>query len=439
MSTVFSGVVTPIGYTAGLMEAIATQSVIGRESDLASLLSELAPKIEAFGYRDLSARLESSAKLLRNGGMRRADWLHHPLNLELERMGGRLAGGEPAEDVFSGGRAAEELAEVVQGGRRGRATPALRSVRDKGSAIGPPPEIQWEQFGTPKHPGPMQPSEDVVTAGQRFAFMFSYVAGWAGAGDTAAGTEKFYGISDDMRHRIEKGKFVPKNFGSFPSEIAGALLLQAHGVEPLYGQLLQELLIHAMFESYGWSLGLPLPEASWDIHFVYGLRRYLCQLLMTPAGKERALEDRALQRVADGKNSLEEVRWHPRQTRREVFERWLQGMTAGNIERWEALRRFLGEKILELIGWRSPRNGADWGQQVQWAVRRFVAGYHYGALPARGLPFATDLIIRFVMARDVRRVDPKFAKGLVMMMGAYLSSAESEYLNGIIPAANGGD
>lgn len=431
MSNLAAGMVTPQDYVVGLLSDLEGQTVSSEETVIARTLEDLSPHIERLGNRDLAVRIARVMEALRSGQIQRARFATLPLLRELAQLKTALEGGESIEAVLFAREAASRLAGI-EGPRRFPKSITAREILR--SPIGQPPVIHWEKFGTKLHPFKAPGNlETEATAGRRLAYALSYIAGAAGLGETSAEREEFFGMGPEARRKLDRGLFFPKALGNFPTEESHAILKKTAQIESLYGKLVQELMIQAIFESQGWSLGVPLAQATWDIHLLYGLRRYVAEQLLMPQTREKVLEDEALLKVVQGKRLLTDVRWHPGLTRREVFEPWLVGMNKGQPAQLERQKRFIGESYLRSWGWQAPKNEAGWELQLQWMVRKWIAHYHYGALPARGLPFSVDVIVRFAAARYPARVNPQFARKLLAMMGDYYSKTAIDALGAEIP------
>lgn len=390
----------------------------GSEEVIAGTLEELAPRFEDLNKADLAGRLKKYAAALRDGNTRRAGFLQSELFATLEKLKEALEEGAPLDEALEGKRASEALAELGAGleTRLDRSITA-RTVPLRLS-IGPAPLITWKLFGSKMHPAPEPPSADIQTAGQRLSYFVFYVAGDAGHGESNIATANYYEISEEQLRRLQKGNFAPKALGQFPTEEAARLIAKASCLEPHYGQLLRELVIHAIFESQDWSLGLPQKEAPWDISFMYALRRYVAEQLLTKKGGEKVLNDTALRKVIQSRRNLQKVDWHPGQTRREIFEKWLTAMNngSGDPALLDRRRKYIGDGILKAVGWKTPGPGATKEQQLQWRLRHWIAHHHYGALPARGLPYPTNTLLRFAFAKNPTDLDEDFRRGILEMI-----------------------
>lgn len=420
--TIGSGIVTPTGYAATLLDQIVTTSPTSAEDQIALSLSNLADGMGQWGDVDLAARLDKISRALVEGDYTRSQWATSELLEELEKIQQALLDGKDIREVIDGRIDAQALEEITSGrqARRFAPTPPVSP------AVGPPPPIKWFQYGSPEHPAPLEPSPEVNTSARRLNYVVHYVAGMAVAVETGGETEEFYGISAAARRRLERGIFIPKLLGkNFPTEDAHSIVEKAHSVEPRYGELVQELMIQSAFEMVGWPLGVPVAETSWDVSFLYALRRFLVsQMFTSKENVETLFADRALVRVVQGKASLADVRWHPGRTRHDVYENWLHQISRGNEASMAVQRQFIGNGLLRSIGWPPPRNGVTKEQRLQWMVRKWIVYYHYGALPARGLPLPTDVIIRFAMARQPERVTPAFAVKLLDMTKDFYPATE---------------
>ena len=411
-----SGIVTPAAYISGLLSDLSTASVTGGVEELALILDDLTSTLGDQNQASLAGRVAEVSKALRTGGLHRAAFLQSPLAQHLESLSEALARGDALEDAFSGKRSERDELEQLLQNRPPRLDRSV-TARHVRLSIGPPPLIHWRDFGSIEFPPANPPSADIQTAGERLSYFVFYVAGIAQHGESNIQTAAFYKISEALLRKIRGGLFAPKALGQFPSEIASKLISKASSIEPKYGQLMQELIFQAFFESQGWSLGLPQKEAPWNISFMYALRRHVARKLLTEEGREEILEDRALISVVKGEASLEEVRWHPGLTRREVFEKWLTAINnGGDSARLEKQRRYIGDGILRATGWKALSARAPEALKLQWEFRQWIAYHHYGALPARGLPFSTQILIRFALARNPTGLQPQFVEAIRRMI-----------------------
>ncbi len=416
------GVMTPQTYLLDLLGQLATQSVLSDEVQIATTLEELSEPAGQFVDPALKESVLQAAGDLKSGRWGRSQFLQSRLYHRLEGVRNTLDLGE--------GSVAEALAAISSVDTAGSlrrlpiARPAVRA------SIGPPPEIRWEEFGTVKNPmHPPKSPEASSTAGRRLAYALRYIAACARAGETEMAVEAFLKISPEQRRKLDRGDFVPKALGQFSSAQVQFMIGQAANVERRFGLLVQELFIHAIFESQGWSLGVPLPQASWDIYMLYWLRRYVA--LQIISGNKKILEDPALVKIVQGKSRLTDTKWHTGKVRRDIFEPWLVGASFGKRDKLDAMCRRIGDDFVRLWKWQPPKNGSGWELQVQWMVRQWIAYYHYGVLPARGLPFHVDVIRRFAVAKPAN-VQPQFARQLLAMMRDYFSKVELDAVGGLI-------
>lgn len=459
-TTAFAGVITPTASALDLLGSVMQRSAIGQPAEVAELLVDLAPVMENQGVRgtDLAGRLREASRKLKSKEYGRNDWSRTQTYKDLRKVAANLQAGHSLNEALRGGTSFEEDEATplrIEGGRRLASRPILRET------VGPLPIIHWEKYGNPQYPPPLAPEGDLGTAGRYFAYAFHTVASYAGhgVGDDKSAIEEFFGISREFHRRIEKGTAVPPQIGNFPTAMVGGMLMKAKEISPHYELLLRHLLILSMFEAYGWNLGEPLPEAPWDVDFLYSLRVYACTLLLTPKGRDEFEEDTALRKVIERKASLEDVSWYPRgKTRRDVFENWIQGITgerrAAVAQDSRALmaaaaigeeaRKKLGGKILATTGIKPPISGTTWRRQIQWAFQQWTSLHWYGALPAWGLSFTTGrLRSLFWSTPDQLRVrlKPKVAHGIVSMMSqtGFLDPSTRIYLTGLIPKEDGGE
>ncbi len=413
------GVITPQGRLASHLATLAELSSAGGDpAEIAEVLEGIAPSFEEQGKANLAARVIRFAAALKEGSTPRTVFLQSPLFRELDSLRERLGEDVPLETALQGRSAVEEFQRLTgpQTLRAQRFAPSSQVTHALRLAIGPKPLIDWKKFGSARYEAPREPSADVKTIGQQLAYFVFYAAGMAGHGESNSATAAFYEISEDQLRRLQKGLFAPEALGQFPSEAAFRLIAKATALTPPFGQLMRELLILAIFESQGWSLGQPRGDAFWDISFMYALRRYAAAQFLTERGKENVLADTALVRAIKNRNALERVDWHPGRTRREVFEPWLKALCGGDEKRLSAMRAYIGEGILKAAGWKKPPPHAGEDLQLQWRLRHWIAHHHYGALPARGLPFSTQIILRFAFAKNPADLTPGFRKGLLEMM-----------------------
>lgn len=459
-ATTFAGVITPTASALDLLGNVMKESGIGQPAKVAEVLVDLAPVVENQGDRgiDLAGRLREASQRLRAKGYNRADWPRTQTYKDLRKIAATLQAGHSLSEALRGGTAFEEDEAAplrIEGGRRLAPRPILRET------VGPLPTIHWDKYGNERYPPPLAPEGDLGTAGRYFAYAFHTVASYAGhgVGDDKAAIEGFFGISREFHNRIERGTAVPPQIGNFPTDRISVMLMKSKEISPHYELLLRHLLILSMFEAYGWNLGEPLPEAPWDVDFLYSLRVYACTLLLTPRGRDEFEEDTALRKVVERRASLEDVSWYPRgKTRRDVFENWIQGITgekrAGAAQDARALmvaaaigegaRKKLGEKILATTGIKPPISGATWRRQIQWAFQQWTCLHWYGALPAWGLLFTTGrLRSLFWSTPDQLRVrlKPSVAHGMISMMSlsGFLDASTQIYLTGLIPKEDGGE
>lgn len=391
--------VTPDVYIPSLLDTLTNVSLAENPLAIAEVLADLSGPVASLGGESLSASLAKFSGALRDGSYVPSQWrrsdFYTQLLVTMRRaiLEGRLTGeSAPSTQRF--------------------AAPLLFRPR-----VGPSPEIHWDEFGSSRFLAPLPPRSEINTLGLKVCYFVNYVAGQAGHGEHAIDMESFFEIGSGVRQRLQAGTLIPKAISLFPTREARQLIDKANALEPRYGDLMRELLRLAFFEVEGWSAVAPLPDAVWNESFLYELRSYVAEELM--ASEERAaavLEDKALIRVVRGENSLGDVRWHAGTTRREVYDAWLQKMSRGEEALLESRRNFLGERILRAIGWTAPRNGVNGELRVQWRLRDWIARHHYGALPAQGLPFSTEVILRFAMAKSPERVAPKFSAGLLGMI-----------------------
>lgn len=416
---------TTADYLRGLLGQVLQTSVSGQPAQIAGALDQAAQPLQDLGRNDLSARLQRTSGALKSGDYQRTDWVRSRLYGDLADIHASLERGDPVEEAVKARHSHEQLQSLVGPVSTRSSFMAARSPR---VSVGPLPRIEWEKFGTPEHPAPNPPSASITSAGKRLSYFFFYVASHAGYGETETATETFYGISSDLRRRIREGHFAPRAIGKFPSAEAHNIVFKASEIEPKYGQLMAELAVQAFFESQTWSLGLPTRDASWDIGMLYGLRRYLGHLLLTEDGKKTVMADEPLIRVARGLTSLTEVSWHAKdsKTRREAFEPWLTAMNPRNPD---PMRRALGNGVLKENNWFPPKAGASPESRLQWMLRYWIAHYHYGAIPARGLPYPPETIFRFALLRRPAEVNPDFGRNLLVMMGDFYTHEEKEALS----------
>jgi hypothetical protein len=177
-----------------------------------------------------------------------------------------------------------------------------------------------------------------------------------------------------------------------------------------------ELVVQAFFESQSWSLGLPVENAPWHIGLLYALRRHVGHRLLCEEGRKAVFDDQPLLRVVRGKVSLNQVNWYGHRTRREIFEGWIQAMSPHNQPRIDRQRRVIGDGILRQKNWKEPAAGSSEALQLQWVVRCWIAYRHYGAIPAAGLPFPSEQVLRFALAVKPGQLAPQFREGLMTMM-----------------------
>lgn len=416
------GIVTPAGYLSGLLSQLMTLS---RPKKISIILNDIVPKLKDLGRDDLAGRLTKVSLALTEGTYNTIDWQNSRVYDELTTIQEALQRGDPIEEAVNARQAAEELSDLTGPINHHPTSLIARPTR---TSIGPPPRIAWQKFGTAEHPAPNPPDALVHSAGKRLSYLVDFVAGIAGHGALEMDTESFYGISGDIRRSIRKGEFVPLALGKFLVHEARKLIDTASSITPRYGQLMRELIIESIFEAHGWSLGLPNETTPWDASFLYALRRYVTARLLTEDGKRQVLADRALIRVVRNKVSLEKVNWHPGRTRREAFEPWLLATNNGNSARLNMQRRFIGNGLLRAVGWKQPEPYSPNTLKLQWMVRYWIAHYHYGALPARGLPFSTQDIIRYAMAGQPDELIPAFKQGLKEMMSDFYTAEELDTL-----------
>jgi hypothetical protein len=413
---------TAAGYLQGLLGQMMVASVSGQETLIAGTLEQIAPPLQSFGREDLSTRLAHASNALKSGDYKRTDWLKSRLYGELSGIHEALKRGDPVEEAVKARQASEALGQLI-----GPLSSNLPSIvaRSPRVTVGPAPRIEWAKFGTAEHPAPNPPSASVTSAGKRLSYLFYYVAAHAGHGETDTATEQFFEISSALRRRLREGRFAPEALGQFPSSEAAKLIAKAAAVEPLYGKLMKELVTQSLFESQGWSLGLPAKDAPWNVFLLYGLRRHVACQLLSPEGRKTVLADRPLIQIVRGDHDrLQDVTWHPGRTRREVFESWLQGMSR-NAEHLAAQRRFLGDGFLRSMPrWAAPEEGASADARLQWLVRYWIAHCHYGALPARGLPYPPNTIFRFALAGRPTDVRAEFRADLIAMMRDFFTDEE---------------
>lgn len=438
-----AGVITPTGYALDMLEGLLRTSVTGSPARIAGELRVAIPLMERQGDSSLVERMREAARRLDAGELTRPDWGRTRLLGDLQGVAESIREGSGLGEALNGygGESGEGIRFETGFGPRLKPRVLLRE------SVGPLPEIRWEQYGDDRHPAPHPPSADLVSAGRLFHYAFKTVASYigVGVGENRKQIAQFFGIPESTVRQIERGLFVPKRIGDFPTDVAGAILLNAGKINPLYQRLLKDLLTWSAFEAYGWNLGKPVAEAPWDLYFLYYLRLYACQLLMTPRGRVQLTEDRGLYRVVQRKASLEEVSWYPAgKTRRDLFEGWIGGMTGEAKEgapetarrRGKEFRKGLGEKILRSTGLSAPKSGARWQRQIQWALQQWACVWHYGAFPAWGLPFSTGRLRGLFWAdfhQLTRRLTPQVAHGLVAMMAEHWGESAERYLTGIIP------
>jgi len=415
-----SGTITPTAYFLGLLNQINSASISGTPAELGGLLQDLAPRMNDFGRSEWATQLSTSALHLQNGEWGRTDFLRSRNFGALEKLRTQLENGTPLEEALTPPEVRQTLDALTsaQPPRHPLFRPPPRQT------VGPAPQIDWSSFGSARFPAPRPPSESVKTAGQRLSYFAYYVAGITGHGETETAVEQFYQISDELRRRLQGGLFAPDRLGQFPSSSAHKLLFRAHKTEPLYGQLMRELLIQSFFESQQWSLGLPLREAPWSISFLYALRRFVAQSLLTDAGKASVLEDETLVKAVRNLLSFEQVGGQGQRTRREIFEDWLHRMNPKDAERQDSQRSFIGNGILQEIGWKRPAHDASPALHFQWMVRYWIAHHHYGCLPARGLPIEPKHIVRFAFASRPTQIHPEFAGTLLTLMSDFYDADE---------------
>ena len=391
--------VTPDVYIPLLLDTLADVSFAGNSLAIAEVLTDLSGPVASLGGEALSASLVKFSDALRDGSYVPSDWRRSDFYTQfLVTM----------KRAILEGRLIEESAPH---------TPRFAIQLLFRPRVGPSPEIHWEQFGSSSFPAPLPPRSEISTLGLKLCYFVNYVAGQAGHGEHAFEMESFFGMSPAVRQRLQSGEFIPRAIGLFPTREARQLIDRAQALEPRYGDLMRELLRLSFFEAQGWSAIIPSPEAVWSEPFLYELRNYVAEELM--ASEERAgavLDDKALIRVVRGENHLADVRWHAGKTRREVEEPWLKKLARGDEALLESRRSSLGEGILKAVGWTAPRNGVNGELRVQWRLRDWIARHQYGALPAQGLPFPTEVILRFAMATSPRSITPKFSAGLLRMI-----------------------
>ncbi|MBI5299895.1 MAG: hypothetical protein HY877_06350 [Deltaproteobacteria bacterium] len=392
--------VTPNVYIPTLLDTLANVSLAGDPLAIAEVLTDLSGPVASLGGESLSASLAKFSRALRDGSYVPSQWHRSDFYTQF------LA---TMRQAVLDGRLIEESTSHAQR----FATQLFFRPR-----VGPSPEIHWDEFGSSRFLAPLPPRSEINIMGLKLCYFANYVAGQAGHGERAIEMESFFEIGSGVRQRLQSGAFIPSAIGLFPTREARQLIDKAQALEPRYGDLMRELLRLSFFEAQGWSATIPLPDAVWNDSFLYELRNYVAEELM--ASEERAtavLEDKALIRVVRGENKVADVRWHAGKTRREVYDAWLQKMSRGDEALLESRRSFLGEGILRAIGWTAPRNGVPAEQRLQWTLRDWIARHHYGALPAQGLPFPTDVILRFAMATSPKRPAHKFSAGLLEMVG----------------------
>lgn len=390
--------VTPDFYVPALLDNLTGVSLGEDPRAIAEVLTDLSGPVASLGGESLSASLARFSGALRDGSYVPSQWRRSDFYTRLLVTMRR---------AILEGRLTEESTPSTQR----FAAPLLFRPR-----VGPSPEIHWDEFGSSRFLAPLPPRSEISTLGLKLCYFVNYVAGQAGHGERAIDMESFFEMSSAVRQRLHSGTFIPRAISLFPTREARQLIDKANALEPRYGELMRELLRLAFFEAQGWSATIPLPDAVWNDSFLYELRSYVAEELM--ASEERAaavLEDNALIRVVRGENSLGDVRWHAGKPRREVYDAWLKKMSRGNEALLESRRSVLGEGILRAIGWTAPRNGVNNELRVQWRLRDWIARHHYGALPTQGLPFPTEVILRFAMARSPGPITPKFSAGLLRM------------------------
>jgi hypothetical protein len=399
------------GYLLGMLNQVTQTSAAGEPQAIAGLLSQVAPTFQDLGRRDLHDRLGQVADALHSGDFGRTDWIRSRLYGEISQIQDALQAGASCEDAFIAATTAPTLGSITAPSEKSFIPPAARTH------LGPPPRIRWEQFGSEKHPAPNPPSAAVTSAGKRLAYFAQYVAGISGHGESEQAVEDFFDISGHMRRRLRDGFLIPANLGHFPTEDARSLIRTSSDTEPKYGQLMLELVVQAFFESQAWSLGLPTETAPWHVGLLYALRRHVGHRLLCDSGRKEVFEDKPLLRIVQGKVSLNQVNWYGRRTRREIFESWIRAMSPHNARRIEQQRRSIGDGVLRMKGWKEPPANAGEDLLLQWMVRCWIAYHHYGAIPAAGLPFPPEQILKFALAVAPGRVAPQFREGLLRMMG----------------------
>lgn len=417
-----SGIVTPAAQLNGLLAQVALMSVTGTPLAISGLLTQVAPLLNTLDRPALGAQLALFSMALQRGDVGRSEWLNSRVYDDLEAIHAAMERGDPVAEALQARSAAVALRALVESSRIGPTSIIARS--SPRTSLGPPPKINWRSFGSETFPAPNAPSHAVGTAGLRLQYFASFVSGIATHDELEGAMERFYEISGETRRRLREGLFVPQALGQFPVRDAQHLIQRAAAIEPKYGQLMTELILQAILESQEWSLGMPTATTAWELSFLYALRRYIATQMLTEEGKKTVLADRALIRVAQNQASLEKVSWHPGRTRRETFEPWLQAMNGGKSDNLNRQRQFIGEGILRAVGWKVPEQGSSEELRLQWFFRNWIAQYHYGALPARGLPYPTENLIAFAMARNPVHLQPKFKSALLDMMRGFYSDED---------------
>jgi hypothetical protein len=419
-------------------------SVTGRPAEIDRLLQEMAPCLNALDRPDLGGRTIKVTLALQGGTYLRTDWIRSPLYRELDEIHQAIERGDPVEEALKGKLASDELNR-----RTGPLDQTPRSItaRPHRTPLGPPPIIHWKKYGSDLNPAFETPPPHINTAGLRLGFTAQQIAGRAFSYAAMKGenrmdphiqaehnivVESFYGISPEHRRRLREGFFVPEELSRFPSTEAGRLIERAGAFEPLYGELMRHLVQHAIFESQGWSLGIPLKDSPWHLIFRYELRCFVANQLLSENGKKAVLADKTLMKVVKDEVSFEESSWHRGRTRREVLESWFALVYNGHPELAGARRLSIGNVVLKLNGWTPPPGGSPESVKLQWMVRYWAAHYHYGVIPTRGLPIDRQRLEKFVVqavgnshdAAKIFVINNTAKKLLLNMMGDFYTPEE---------------
>ncbi len=415
------GIITPAGHLSSLLGHLTQLSLTGQPQGIATVLDDLAPQLNELGRSDLGGRLTRVSVALQSGGYLRTDWHNSKLYGEIERIHEDLKNGASLDEALQLQRAGQALQELTGPSETG---PQSITTRGHRTPIGQLPLIEWKKYGTEAHPAPNPPSESIDSAGKLLSYFAHYVAGVMGHGQREIDTEQFYRINSHTRRQLRSGRFIHSYLGRFPTAEARRLIDRATAIEPLWGRLMQHLVIFATFEAYGWSLSLPNEHTHWDDSFRYALRRHAVIQLLSERGKERVLDDKAMINVIRRKVSLESVNWHPGRTRREVFNEWLVDMSGHNPRRLGAQQRYIGNSLLRDLNWAEPDDSSSNPLKDQWFFRYWTCHYHYGALPARGLFVPTASLVRFATIKQPADLSSRFQAGLMTMFGDFFTPEE---------------